>query len=554
MQTAQTGTVSLADDTLRLLLRPTSDGNLILEGCEGSAPCLSVPSTVGGMPVTEIAPEAFAYATQLEEIELPDSIEVIGEKSFVGSGITRIRLPRSVRRIGRRAFSNCHRLERVELNEGLVEIGHEAFASCENLGAILLPSTVKKLQLDSFEKSGALQNGTIGIEKANETYALDEHGVLYQRCPEGWKLLRAFRPLSGTYRIVPGTVTICEGSCSHMTDLERVVLPEGLTRIEKNAFSHCSSLKHVLTPRSLSWIGEGAFYRTDLELLELPAALEHIGTYALLLKNEDIRDSSSLPCGRMSLTGITPWNPPKTRDDTCAVTVDEGNERFCVVSDFLCERLPGDKLLAHKYVGTGTKVTIPRQITRVAEGALVSACHARELVVHDGIEHVGFNGLYLTHPLLSISINIASSPVACELYPPQNFYGVWAQSRAQSSGILDIPMLVQDCDDTMNRCIEGYGRTWRIVSRLAHPYLLSEGLKEKFEEEVAQALLEIVCAFSERNHLVGLEHLLDLGFIDRTNIGACIDAAGSVHGVAACGLLLDEQHRRFTRTRLDLEL
>ena len=38
-----------------------------------------------------------------------------------------------------------------------------------------------------------------------------------------------------------------------------MVLPEGLTRIEKQLFSSCSALERVVIPAGVTWVGEQAF-------------------------------------------------------------------------------------------------------------------------------------------------------------------------------------------------------------------------------------------------------------------------------------------------------
>lgn len=70
---------------------------------------LSVPASCEGLPVTEIADEAFSGYANLRSVSLPDSIT----------------------RIGERTFYNCPRLAEIELPADLTEIGAYAFYGCE---------------------------------------------------------------------------------------------------------------------------------------------------------------------------------------------------------------------------------------------------------------------------------------------------------------------------------------------------------------------------------------------------------------------------------------
>lgn len=67
-----------------------------------------------------------------------------------------------------------------------------------------------------------------------------------------------------------------------------IVIPEGITVIEENAFSGCSNLSSVSLPQTLlriegaspSYQHNGAFAScTSLTSLDLPASVEYIGSY-----------------------------------------------------------------------------------------------------------------------------------------------------------------------------------------------------------------------------------------------------------------------------------
>ena len=85
----------------------TLQGDVLL-ACSSTAASLSVPSGV-----REIAPQAFMNLTTLEEITLPDSVEIIGAEAFAGCvNLRRVRVSPNTRlsAIGNRAFMNCAKL------------------------------------------------------------------------------------------------------------------------------------------------------------------------------------------------------------------------------------------------------------------------------------------------------------------------------------------------------------------------------------------------------------------------------------------------------------
>ena len=61
-------------------------------------------------------------------------------------------------------------------------------------------------------------------------------------------------------------------------NVKRVVIPDTVTTIEKNAFMYCSSLESIEFPADLVSIGEQAFYRcSSLKKLSVPEGVETLG-------------------------------------------------------------------------------------------------------------------------------------------------------------------------------------------------------------------------------------------------------------------------------------
>lgn len=73
------------------------------------------------------------------------------------------------------------------------------------------------------------------------------------------------------------------GAFSDCTNLETVVLNEGLVRLKKEVFSGCTNLKEVYLPETLESIGEWAFRGcTSLKQLRIPKSVKEICAEAFL--------------------------------------------------------------------------------------------------------------------------------------------------------------------------------------------------------------------------------------------------------------------------------
>ena len=87
------------------------------------------------------------------------------------------------------------------------------------------------------------------------------------------------------------------GAFRECTEIEEIVLPDGITEIGSGAFSRCIKLRKINMPKSLkilgsgdydpcddwyaSWYGTvGVFAGCDMKEIKLPSSLEIIGEYA----------------------------------------------------------------------------------------------------------------------------------------------------------------------------------------------------------------------------------------------------------------------------------
>ncbi len=107
---------------------------------EGNDDIVTVPDGI-----KEIAYEAFFNQRELAEVKLPEGLETIGVRAFVGAGIKTITIPSTVKAIGSYAFYGCYRLKEVIVSDGVTEIGESAFAGVADLKQVILPPSIEKI-------------------------------------------------------------------------------------------------------------------------------------------------------------------------------------------------------------------------------------------------------------------------------------------------------------------------------------------------------------------------------------------------------------------------
>jgi hypothetical protein len=226
----------------------TNNGTITITRYTGSGGIIAVPSTINGYQVTTIGADAFA-STSVTEVFLPATITAIESRSF----------------------SACVDLINITLPESLKTIGPNAFRSCARLPSVLIPAAVTSIGTGAFQLCSQLT--AIDVNPANTVYSsvdgvlLDKAQVTLIRCPAG---------RTNHFAIPPSVITIDVNAFLNCP-LSSVSIPEGVKRINVQAFALCSSLRNVVIPNSVTNISDSAFtFNTALTNLSIGRGISTI--------------------------------------------------------------------------------------------------------------------------------------------------------------------------------------------------------------------------------------------------------------------------------------
>lgn len=219
-----------------------------------------IPATYNGKPVTQILPQAFLKATNLEKITIPDSITDIGYSAFsdcsnlqsinIPEGVTtigdhtfyncsnliNITIPDSVTSIGERAFDGCSSLSNVTFGENsqLTSIGNSAFSNCSRLTDITIPASVTGIGEYAFSGCGKL------IEKENGVSYVGKWAVYHDNS-------------LATVTLRDDTIGIVACAFRYCSKMRSITIPASVTSIGESAFDYCSSLSSVTFETTSGW-------------------------------------------------------------------------------------------------------------------------------------------------------------------------------------------------------------------------------------------------------------------------------------------------------------
>lgn len=128
---------------------------------------------------TIIASTSFRDRFKMKRIDIPNTIKLIEEYAFSGSGLERISLPESIDYIPIGCFSNCSNLTDVTIPYSVKVIGKWAFLGCSSLRDVYIPHNVERIGSAAFggreDKPltimlGTIPNGDEIMEFAGESY------------------------------------------------------------------------------------------------------------------------------------------------------------------------------------------------------------------------------------------------------------------------------------------------------------------------------------------------------------------------------------------------
>lgn len=206
----------------------------VISGYTGNDKDIVFPDTVDGYPVVGIGKIDFRSRFKSKKITVKT-----GSNTLFISGSS---------------FDYCYGIKKVVLNEGLTVIFRGAFGFAESLTEINFPSTLEEIGDSAFYDCKKLK--TLDLSKT--------------------KLRK-----------------ISAGCFSECADAEKVMLPETVCRIEKEAFFRDKSLADINIPRALTEIDTTALSGTKINVADFKSAGINFGDGMIWMNDKDITLNSA---------------------------------------------------------------------------------------------------------------------------------------------------------------------------------------------------------------------------------------------------------------------
>ncbi|MBQ8764294.1 MAG: leucine-rich repeat protein [Clostridia bacterium] len=215
---------------------------------------VKIPETIYGRPVVGLL-GVFTTTDNLTGVTIPDTVKYLKYDTFSGcSKLKSVDIPDSVEYIGSSVFRNCTALETLNIGKSVEYIDDNAFRDEKGLG-------LKEITVDPENQ-----------------YFSSENGVLYNKD----KTVLIKYPTSNerkVFEIPEGVETIGDDSFKNCKSIRKVILPTTTKTIENGAFTSATNLDEVVLNEGLTTV-LGGFGGSGIRTIRFPESVTKVSGLA----------------------------------------------------------------------------------------------------------------------------------------------------------------------------------------------------------------------------------------------------------------------------------
>ena len=196
----------------------------------------------------------FINMDKIERIILPDSLEYIGENSFVNCSFKEIVFGENLKYIGNASFINNYNIDKIKLPDSLKYIGSEVLSGCKKLNSVYLGENIKDIKEKVFYNS-PVKNIELNNNNNNLKY---ENGIIYSY--DYSDVILAINNIESDIILNINVKNINNYAFIENSKIKSIKIPAKIEKIGEYSFYNCLNLKEITFNNSVNYtIGSYAF-------------------------------------------------------------------------------------------------------------------------------------------------------------------------------------------------------------------------------------------------------------------------------------------------------
>lgn len=316
---------------------------------------------------------------EIKQYSVREGTRIICEDVFRNDEIECIQLPKSLKVIGKSAFMGCESLKNISFPDGLQKIESKAFMDCTSLKSIYIPASV--VDLGNYIFNGCSEIESFEIDSNNKNY-LFENGIIYSK--DKTSIICAINSLIENEICLPhGLIEINDGAFANCKKLKSIKLPNSIKTLGKKAFYNCINFQSINLPNGLKSIGNKCFFHSIITKVTIPESIEFIGSMAFSA------------CYALSEINVKSNSHYKTIDavlfsteSNTLISYPSGSKRLDYVIPKHVKKIESGAFLSCLYL---RKVQLPKGITELKDETFANCKELFDIKIHKGVIEIGRN-------------------------------------------------------------------------------------------------------------------------------------------------------------------
>ena len=254
--------------------------------------------SVDGVLYSKVEPKILYFPkARRGSFDLPNWVTCIGRGAFLGTYLSSIILPNTLKTIERGAFVQCRYISNLNIPSSVNCIHGGAILACDVLSNLSVDSlnprykvienmlyTIDGDTLVSAPLPTRVPDASDILKIPQDTKVIGKHALhlgsnaTIIELPEGLKEIKPFAFYENDVRQIqfPNSLKIIDSnafnSCEYLSSFSG---GDSLERIEYGAFAYCNNLrKEIVFPKGLKYVGAYAFYGAPLKVIEFTGEVD----------------------------------------------------------------------------------------------------------------------------------------------------------------------------------------------------------------------------------------------------------------------------------------